>query len=115
MSKATDALYGLVVRFELIEDHEDAFDALVAETLERIGSDEPGTLVYVTHVDPELSSVRVFYEVYENRAAFEAHEATSHVRRFLTERGQHLRGKPQVWRVSPTAGVIRQGVNLAGG
>jgi quinol monooxygenase YgiN len=114
VAEATDPLYCLIVRFELLDGHEDAFDALVSETLERISTDEPRTLVYVTHVDPSAASVRVFYEVYADRAAFEAHEATAHVGRFLAGRHQHLRTDPIVWRVSPTAGVMRQGIDLAG-
>jgi hypothetical protein len=54
-------MFGLVVRFELLEGHEEAFDWLVAETLPEIRSKEPGTVQYVTHrvVGSPLS--RVFY------------------------------------------------------
>jgi quinol monooxygenase YgiN len=107
-------LYGLVVRFELLAGHEAPFDELAAQTLERIAAEEVGTLAYVSHVDAESVSVRVFYELYRDRAAFEAHEATPHVRHFLAERAQHLRTDPQVWFVSPVFGLVREGIDLSG-
>lgn len=107
--------YGLVVRFDVLAGHEEAFDSLVWETVEHIHADEPGTLVYLTHREPETPSVRVFYELYRDVAAFEAHEDMPHVRRFLAERGAHLQGDPLVWRMTPVAGVVREGTGLGGG
>jgi quinol monooxygenase YgiN len=83
-------MFGLVVKFVLKPGHEETFDALVAETLPGIRSSEPGTLIYTCHVVDGAPGERVFYEIYEDRAAFEAHEDQAHVRRFLMERKQHL-------------------------
>ena len=70
--------FGLVVRFTARdEDAAEAFDTLAAETLEGIKG-EPGTLVYVNHSVPEEPTTRVFYELYADRAAFDAHEAQPH-------------------------------------
>lgn len=99
--------YGLVVRFDIASGHEDAFDALTTETLEGIRSLEPGTLMYVVHQEQGAPLVRVFYELYQDEAAFDTHEQMPHVRRFLRDRGEHLSGDPVVWRVSPTDGVVR--------
>jgi quinol monooxygenase YgiN len=107
MTESPVGRYGLVVRFEVAASHEDAFDALTAETLGGIRSSEMGTLMYVVHREPAAPSVRVFYELYRDEAAFDAHEQMPHVRRFLSERAQHLTGDPVVWRISPTAGVVR--------
>lgn len=84
-------MFGLVVKFVLKDEASaQGFDALVAETLAKIRQSEPGTLVYAVHeVDGEPLH-RVFYELYADRAAFEAHEEQPHVRRFLQERGQYL-------------------------
>lgn len=99
--------FGLVVRFELCDGHEDAFDALTTETVESIKASEPGTLVYLTHTERESPGVRVFYELYRDEAAFQAHEETEHVRRFLAEREQHLRRDADVWWVTPRGGIVR--------
>lgn len=109
MTQQAGGGFGLVVRFDLLDGHERAFDALVVETVELIRSEEPGTLAYVTHRVPDAPSVRVFYELYRDAAAFQAHEDSPHVRRFLAERGDHLRTEPLVWRVSPGPAVMRSG------
>ncbi|GHI06742.1 antibiotic biosynthesis monooxygenase [Streptomyces cellostaticus] len=85
--------FGLVVRFELRDQEAaTAFDDLAAETLEGIKEQEPGTLTYVTHTPVGEPLIRVFYELYADRAAFETHEAQPHTKRFLAEREQYLRG-----------------------
>ncbi|WP_329567617.1 putative quinol monooxygenase [Kitasatospora sp. NBC_01266] len=83
--------FGLVVRFEL-RDREAAagFDALVARTLPGIKEHEAGTLAYVVHSVPDEPDVRVFYELYADRAAFEAHERQPHTVTFLAERERYL-------------------------
>ena len=112
MSELTAEAYGLVVRFELRTGHEQAFDDLVSSTVERIAADETDTLMYVICAEVGSPSVRVFYELYHDRAAFDAHEETPHARRFLAERAQHLLSDPQVWKVSPVSGVVRHPLNL---
>jgi quinol monooxygenase YgiN len=114
VSELTADGYGLVVRFDLLDGHEDAFDALTAETLRAIRAEEPDTLIYLTHREAGSSNVRVFYELYRDVGAFEAHEAGAHVRRFLFERTAHLRREPEVWRVAPSAGVVREGLHPDG-
>ncbi|MFF7095343.1 putative quinol monooxygenase [Streptomyces rubradiris] len=85
--------FALVVRFALRDQAAaTAFDALCAETLEGITRREPGTLAYVTHNPVGEPLVRVFYELYEDRAAFEAHEAQPHTQRFLAEREPYPAG-----------------------
>ena len=51
---------------------------------------EPGTLVYACHTVQDQPRQRIFYELYRDRAAFEAHEQTAHTRRFLAERSALL-------------------------
>lgn len=84
--------FALVVRFTVRPGGEDEFDALVAETVARIREAEPGTLVYACHRVEGSPRLRIFYELYRDRAAFDAHEAGAHTRRFLTLRGPLLEG-----------------------
>jgi quinol monooxygenase YgiN len=85
-------MFALVVRFELKDDAAAVgFDGLVAETAAGIAG-EAGTQVYAVHGVVDEPLARVFYEVYRDRAAFEAHEAQAHTRRFLREREQYLAG-----------------------
>lgn len=85
----TDGL-GLVVRFTLREGVGEAFDQLVAETVDGIRAHEPGTLLYVCHQVDGHPDQRILYELYRDRAAFDAHETQPHVRRFLADREQHV-------------------------
>lgn len=92
MTTQDPAPLALVVRFALREGAESAFDELVAATAAAIRDREPATLVYACHrVDGEPRQ-RVFYELYADRAAFDAHEAQPHVRHFLAARGELLDG-----------------------
>ncbi|WP_304453109.1 putative quinol monooxygenase [Nocardiopsis sp. YSL2] len=84
-------MFGLSVRFTLKDEAAaDGFDALVAETLPHIRQSEPGTLVYAVHTVEGKPLERIFYELYADRAAFEAHEEQPHVKRFLDARGAFL-------------------------
>lgn len=89
-------MFGLVVRFTLKEGQGEAFDTLARETLPFVRAEEPGTFVYTCHEVQDDPDARVFYELYRDRDAFETHEHTDHVGRFLREREQHLAGEPRV-------------------
>jgi quinol monooxygenase YgiN len=99
-------MFALVVRFSILPGHEEAFDALVAETLPAIAAKEPDTIVYASHTHADEPNVRVFYECYRTHDALDAHEAASHTRRFLAERSQHLASPPEVWTLTPIIGAI---------
>lgn len=82
--------YALTVRFTTRDaDAAQRFDALVARTMEGIRS-EPGTLVYVSHTPVDEPLVRIFYELYADEAAFQAHEDQPHTKQMLKERAQYL-------------------------
>src|SRR5262245_51262775 len=84
--------YGLVVRFSLKPGSEAEFDRLVAETIAEIRRHEPGTLNYSSHTVYGRPDQRIFYELYAEREAFEAHENQPHTQRFLAEREALLTG-----------------------
>ena len=77
--------FGLYVRHTLKEGAGEAFDQLVATAAEGIRQ-EPGTLVYVSHTVEGQPNLRVFYELYRDREAFDEHERQEHTRHFLAER-----------------------------
>jgi quinol monooxygenase YgiN len=86
-------MFGLCVRFTCKDQASaEAYDRLVAETVEGIKASEPGTLVYASHLVEGEPLQRIFYELYRDRAAFDAHEASPHTRRYLAERGRYLAG-----------------------
>lgn len=82
--------YGLLVRFRLFDGAAEAFDQLVAETVEQIARREPGTLVYTSHAVRDRPNERIFYELYLDEAAFAAHEEQPHTRHFLEQRTRYV-------------------------
>jgi quinol monooxygenase YgiN len=91
-------MFGLFVRFTCKDQAStEAYDKLVAETIETIKANEPGTLVYASHLVDGEPLQRIFYELYKDKAAFEAHEAAPHTRRYLDQRGQYLASTEVDW------------------
>ncbi|WP_410589736.1 putative quinol monooxygenase [Amycolatopsis sp. lyj-23] len=86
-------MFALAVRFYLRdEEAAQGFDELVDETAPSIRDKEPGTLIYAVHKVKDAPLSRVFYELYESREAFDAHEQSEHTKKFLAEREQYLTG-----------------------
>jgi len=84
-------MFGLCVRFTCKDEASaEAYDQLVAETIEGIRAHEAGTLVYASHKVEGQPLQRIFYELYEDEAAFQAHSEAPHTRRYLAERDQYL-------------------------
>jgi quinol monooxygenase YgiN len=91
-------MYGLTVRFTCKDQASaEAYDRLVAETVEQIKAHEPGTIVYAVHTVKDHPLQRIFYELYRDKEAFDAHGATPHTRRYLAERGQYLSATEVDW------------------
>jgi quinol monooxygenase YgiN len=89
-------MFALVVRFGLRPGTEDDFDRLVEETTAHIRSDEPGTLLYLCHRVKGEPDARVFYELYRDDAAFQAHEVAAHVKEFHSRRAPMMSGPERV-------------------
>src|ERR1017187_1580737 len=91
-------MFGLFVRFTCKgEASAQAYDRLVAETIEGIKANEPGTLVYASHLVEGQPLQRIFYELYREKAALGPHEAPPHPRRYLAERDQYLASTEVDW------------------
>ena len=91
-------MFGLSVRFTCKDaDSAEGFDKLVAQTVTQIKQHEPGTLVYAVHTVEGKPLQRIFYELYRDRAAFEAHEASPATRRYLEARAQYLASTEVDW------------------
>ena len=103
-------MFGLCIRFTCKDQaNAEAYDELVAETIEAIKANEPGTLVYASHLVEGQPLQRIFYELYEDKAAFEAHEAAAHTRRYLDRRGRYLVSPPVVDWLTLQAGKVTGG------
>lgn len=102
-------MFGLMVRFTCKDEAAaEAFDDLVARTGEQIRANEPGTVIYTVHRVDGRPLQRIFYELYRDKDAFEAHESQDYVRAFLAERERYL-SKTEVDRLDFMSG---KGVNV---
>ncbi|MER7542134.1 antibiotic biosynthesis monooxygenase [Spirillospora sp. NPDC127506] len=91
-------MFGLMVRFTCKDEASaGAFDQLVNETIGKIETQEPGTLIYAVHKVDGQPLQRIFYELYQDRAAFDAHEEQEHVKRFLSAREELLASVEVDW------------------
>ena len=90
-------MIALAVRFD-IRDEASArlFDELTAHAVAEIRAREPGTLVYATHAVRDAPLARVFYELYADEAAFQAHEEAPHVIDFHRRKDPLLAGPARV-------------------
>ncbi len=89
-------MIALVVRFDLRPGAEADFDRLVEATTAQIRGEEPGTLLYLCHTVKDEPSARVFYELYRDDAAFQAHEVAQHVKDFHARREPMMAGPGRV-------------------
>jgi quinol monooxygenase YgiN len=78
--------FTVVATIRAAKGNGDALAALLAEQAAVVRREEPGCLVYRphrSHTDPELF---VFYEVYRDQAAFDAHRKAPHLAAFRERR-----------------------------
>ncbi|HET7504908.1 MAG TPA: putative quinol monooxygenase [Kofleriaceae bacterium] len=64
----------------------DALAALLAEQAAAVRAAEPGCLVYRPHRSTKDPDVFVFYEMYQDDAAFDAHRKAPHLTAFRERR-----------------------------
>ena len=71
-------MYAVTVRFEIKPGAETAFLDLVRQNAHASVRDEPGCRQFDVCIDPERPQEVFLYEIYDDRASFEAHMTTSH-------------------------------------
>jgi quinol monooxygenase YgiN len=101
-----DTLFRLVARFTLRPGAEAEFDQLARRTATQVLRGEPGIVQYICYKVDGQPRLRIFYEEYEHRAAFEDHEAREHTLRFLAAR-EPLLETAEVHQLTPMAGGFR--------
>ena len=75
-------MYVIVVDFEIRPDRLAAFLTLMQENAAASVRDEPGCHQFDVCQDPDAPHRIFLYELYDDRAAFEAHRASPHFRSF---------------------------------
>jgi quinol monooxygenase YgiN len=75
-------MYVVAVEFDILEQDLNRFMPLMLENARSSLAHEPGCRQFDVCVDPKQGTSTFLYEVYDDRAAFEAHLATSHFKTF---------------------------------
>lgn len=90
---------GLVVR----PDQVDRFMPMVLANAKAARETEPGCRQFDVLVDPKDRTRVMLYEVYDDEAAFQAHQQTSHFKRYIAEAIPLLQSRDRFFfsRVSP--------------
>lgn len=75
-------MYVVTVEFVIAPEHWDAFLPLMLENAARSREDEPGCRHFDVCTDPSRPATVYLYELYDDRAAFDAHLAAPHFTSF---------------------------------
>ena len=83
-------MLALVVSLQVKSGRRDAFLAAITEQAERSFADEPGCAYFDVTVDTTDDHHFVFYELYADRAALDAHRAAPHFAIWRKAAGAHV-------------------------
>jgi quinol monooxygenase YgiN len=72
------------------------FEAAAKQMIATVKESEPGTLTYVLHKNTKDPTEFVYYEVYQDQAAFDSHGKTDHMKAFGGKIGSLLSGRPEI-------------------
>jgi quinol monooxygenase YgiN len=78
-------MYVVTVTFRILPGHEAVFRKAILQNAETSVLSEPGCHQFDVCVSPDDPGRVFLYELYDNRAAFEAHLATAHFKAFDAE------------------------------
>jgi quinol monooxygenase YgiN len=85
-----EELFGQIAIYTLLEDRVADFDRLIRKVVTQVREHEPDTLVYIVHAVPSAPMQRILYEVYSDRAAYEAHKRQPYVLAFEADRRPYV-------------------------
>ncbi len=92
----------VIAKLKVKSGNEAAFEAAAREMLPKVGG-EAGTLTYILHKDVRDPSTFVYYEMYQDQAALDAHGKTDHMKTFGGKIGGLLDGRPEIHVLSEVA------------
>jgi quinol monooxygenase YgiN len=86
----TSQLYGQIAIYTLLDGHEEEFDQLAEQVVEKVKSREPDTLVYVMHGVPSAPMQRILYAAFRDETAYAEHERQPYIREFEEARKAYV-------------------------
>ena len=86
----------LLAKLKVKPGSEAAFEEAAKEMIATVRSAEPGTLTYILHKSEKDPTEFIYYEVYQDQAAFDSHGKTDHMKAFGGKIGALLAGRPEI-------------------
>src|SRR5271154_6128359 len=93
----------LIAKLKVQPGKEAEFEAAGKEMVATVKTAEPGVLAYVLHKNAKDPTEFIYYEVYQDQAAFDAHGKTDHMKAFGGKIGAILAGRPELTFVTEVA------------
>jgi quinol monooxygenase YgiN len=93
----------VIAKLKVKPGSEAAFEAAGKEMIGTVKTAEPGTLTYILHKNTKDPSEFIYYEVYQDQAAFDSHGKTDHMKAFGGKIGTLLAGRPEIAILSEVA------------
>ncbi len=86
----------VIAKLKVQPGKEAEFEAAGKEMIATVKTAEPGTLAYVLHQNTKDPTEFIYYEVYQDQAAFDSHGKTDHMKKFGGKIGAFLAGRPEL-------------------
>ena len=86
----------VIAKIKVKPDQGRAFEAAANDMIAHVRANEPGTLSYVLHRSTADATTYVFYEVYEDQAAFAMHGGSPAMQAFFGALKGVVDGRPEL-------------------
>jgi quinol monooxygenase YgiN len=86
----------VIAKIKVKADKAETFEAEAQKMLAHVRANEPGTLTYTLHRSTADATTYVFYEVYENQAAFAQHGGSPAMAAFFGAMNGVVDGRPEL-------------------
>ncbi len=86
----------VVAKIKVKADKTEAFEAEARKMIAQVRENEPGTLTYTLHQSTADAGEYLFYEVYQDQAAFVAHGGSPAMQAFFAALGGIVDGRPEL-------------------
>jgi quinol monooxygenase YgiN len=90
------AMFTLLVQIEINKDSIDKFMPLALENARATRESEAGCRQFDVLVDPSDPSRVMFYEIYDDEAAFQMHQQTAHFKRYVDTALQYVSSRTRI-------------------
>jgi quinol monooxygenase YgiN len=86
----------LIAKIKAKQGSEKDLEAAFRDMIKKVRAAEPGCQAYVLHKSNDDPTQFVWYEIYQDQAAFDNHRKTDHMKEMGTRIKDLLDGRPQV-------------------